>query len=67
MNKLMVVGLIVVFSGQLIYWAQKNRRNNGDAWIGIVVNWLLIIGMILILISGSWWIVTHFAYVGGAQ
>lgn len=66
MNKLMVIGLIVVFAGQLIYWTQKNRTNDGDAWIGMVVNWLLIIGMILILISGSWWIVTHFAYVGGA-
>lgn len=66
MNKLMVVGLFVVFSGQLIYWAQKIRKIAGDELIEIVVNWLLIIGMILILISGSWWIVTHFAYVGGA-
>ena len=66
MSMLLFSGLVALLAALILFLRFANSTNDGDMWAGIVVAWLLLIGGALVIASGAWWIVKHFAYVGGA-
>jgi len=66
MSVLLIAALGCLFAALLILIRFHGDHKTDNHFIGLTYAWLMIIGIVLLLTSGVWWIVTHFAYVGGA-
>ncbi len=66
MSILIFSGVVSLLTALILFIRFANSTNDGDMWAGIVVAWLLMIGVVLIFAAGVLWIVKNFAYVGGA-
>lgn len=67
MSVLLIAGLVFLLIAFIISIRFSGDTNDGDMWIGAMMFIFFLIGIVLVLASGIWWIVTHFTYVGGAS
>lgn len=66
MSALLIAGLGCLFVALLIFIRFHGDHKTDNHFIGLTYAWLMIVGIVLVMTSVAWWIVTHFAYVGGA-